>query len=207
MADAVNAQGIDVSHFQGAVDWHAVRQAGKSFAFAKATDGVTYTDPQFAANWAGIKAAGLVRGAYHFFEPTDDAASQAEHFLATVELEPGDMPPVLDVERNTGVTSAQLWEGVAAWLEEVAAKTGRLPMIYVAPGFWNSNSPDLSLVKYPLWLADYAVQPTLPHGWSAWRFWQYSQTGAVEGLHGQFDLDEFNGTAEQMLSFANGVLV
>jgi lysozyme len=205
MADPVNAQGIDVSHYQGAVDWNAVRQAGKAFAFAKATDGITYTDPQLAANWAGIKAAGLIRGAYHFFEPNDDAASQAEHFLATVELAPGDLPPVLDVERNTGVTSAQLWEGVAAWLQAVEARTGRLPMIYVAPGFWDGNFPDLSLVRYPLWLADYATQPTLPSGWPTWQFWQYSEKGAVEGLHGQFDLDEFNGTAEELLAFANRV--
>lgn len=204
MADAGNAQGIDVSHFQGNVHWPSVRQAGKVFAFAKATDGITYTDPQFAANWTGIKAAGLVRGAYHFFEPNDDAASQVQNFLNAVQLEPGDLPPVLDVERNAGVTSAQLWEGVAAWLQEVEAKTGRQPMIYVSPGFWNGNSPDLSLTRYPLWLADYAAQPVLPQGWTTWRFWQYSQTGSVEGVPGQFDLDEFNGTVDQLLALANG---
>ena len=203
MADAGNAQGIDVSHFQGNVHWPSVRQAGKVFAFAKATDGITYIDPQFAANWTGIKAAGLVRGAYHFFEPNDDAASQVQNFLNAVQLEPGDLPPVLDVERNAGVSAAQLWQGVAVWLREVEARTGRQPMIYVAPGFWNGNSPDLSLTQYPLWLADYAAQPVLPNGWAAWRFWQYSQTGSVEGVPGQFDLDEFNGTAEQLLAFAN----
>jgi lysozyme len=102
-------QGIDVSHYQGVVDWQQVAQNGMAFAFAKATEGITYVDPQLAANWDGIRVAGLVRGAYHFFEPNDDAAQQAQHFLSTVQLQPGDLPPVLDVETTGGVSDAQIW--------------------------------------------------------------------------------------------------
>lgn len=192
------ATGIDVSHFQGTVNWKEVAASGAVFAFVKATQGITYVDPQFAVNWPALKEAGLLRGAYHFYEPADDPASQAHHFLSTVTLEPGDLPPVLDVEINGGVSSQQLWNGVSAWLQAVQTATGRQPLVYTAPGFWSSNSPDLALTCHPLWLADYASQPTLPHGWSTWQFWQHSQTGTVAGVSGSVDLDLFNGTAQQL---------
>jgi lysozyme len=197
MDDTSNAIGIDVSHFQGSVSWKEVAGSGVIFAFVKATQGITYVDPQFTVNWEAMQSAGLRRGAYHFFEPADDAASQAQHFLSTVSLAPGDLPPVLDVEINGGVSCEQLWSGVAAWLQIVQKATGRQPILYTAPGFWNGNSPDLALTCHPLWLADYASQPTLPHGWSTWLFWQHSQTGTVPGVPAAVDLNLFNGTAQQ----------
>lgn len=197
-------QGIDVSHYQGVVDWQKVADAGMAFAFAKATDGITYTDPEFATNWSGMHAVGLLRGAYHFFEPNDDATSQAQHFLATVQLAAGDLPPVLDVETTGGVANAQIWSGVSTWLQVVEKETGRQPLIYTAPGFWNGHQPDLALTKYPLWLADYASQPTLPTGWTSWLFWQSSQTGTVAGVTGSVDLDTFSGTIAQLLLLARG---
>lgn len=197
-------QGIDVSHFQGVVDWQQVAQAGMSFAFAKATEGITYTDPQFAVNWAGIQAAGLLRGAYHFFEANDDATAQAQHFLSMVQLAAGDLPPVLDVETTAGVSNSQIWSGVSTWLQLVEQETGRQPILYTAPGFWSSHQPDLALTRYPLWLADYAAQPTLPTGWTSWLFWQHSQTGSVAGVTGAVDLDLFNGTLEQLNALAQG---
>ena len=202
MADGV--QGIDVSHFQGTVDWQQVAAAGMAFAFAKATEGITYVDPQLAANWPGIRAAGLVRGAYHFFEPNDDATAQAQNFLTNVKLAPGDLPPVLDVEVTGGVENAQIWSGVATWLQVVEQATGRQPIIYTAPGFWSSHAPDLALTSYPLWLADYATQPTLPTGWASWLFWQHSQSGSVAGVTGAVDLDLFNGTLAQLQALAQG---
>ncbi|MFL6200591.1 MAG: glycoside hydrolase family 25 protein [Thermoanaerobaculia bacterium] len=197
-------QGIDVSHFQGVVNWPQVAQAGMAFAFAKATDGITYTDPDLAANWAGIQAAGLLRGAYHFFEPNDDATAQAQHFLTTVKLVPGDLPPVLDVEITGGVSNEQIWSGVATWLQIVEQDTGRQPILYTASGFWNAHQPDLTLTSYPLWLADYATQPTLPTGWTSWLFWQHSQSGTVAGVTGSVDLDQFSGTLLQLHELANG---
>lgn len=192
------ATGIDVSHFQGTVNWQEVAASGAVFAFVKATQGITYVDPQFAVNWPAMKEVGLLRGAYHFYEPADDPQSQAQHFLSTVKPEPGDLPPVLDVEINGGVSGQQLWSGVSAWLQAVQSATGRQPLVYTAPGFWNSNSPDLALTCHPLWLADYASKPTLPEGWTTWQFWQHSQTGTVAGVSGSVDLDCFNGTAQQL---------
>ena len=198
MSSNGDARGIDVSHYQGTVYWPGVFAAGIQFAFAKATEGLTWVDPQLATNWPAMKAAGLLRGAYHFYEPADDPASQAQHFLSTVKLEPGDLPAVLDVEINGGVSDGQLWSGVSTWLQVVQAATGRQPIVYTAPGFWNGNSPDLALTCHPLWLADYASEPTLPKGWSTWQFWQHSQTGTVPGVSASVDLNLFNGTVQQL---------
>lgn len=200
---STDVQGIDVSHYQGVVDWQQVAQAGMAFAFAKATDGITYVDPELAVNWPGMQTAGLLRGAYHFFEPNDDATAQAQHFLSTVQLVPGDLPPVLDVEITGGVSNEQIWSGVSTWLQIVEQETGRQPILYTASGFWNSHAPDLTLTRYPLWLADYAAQPALPNGWTSWLFWQHSQTGSVAGVTGAVDLDLFNGTVEQLHELAH----
>jgi lysozyme len=190
----VTVQGIDVSHYQGTVNWPQVRAAGVQFAFAKATEGVTWTDPEFAANWAGMKAAGILRGAYHFFEPNDDAGQQAQLFLATVQLESGDLPPVLDVE-TAAATSEELWQGVQTWLDRVQAATGLPPILYLSPGFADENNAPVSLITYPLWVAEYGVaEPRLPQGWSHWLLWQSSQTGTIDGVAGSVDLDQVNGS-------------
>ena|SRR5947209_3641591 len=195
-----NAMGIDVSHYQGTVNWPAVRQAGIEFPFAKATDGLTYTDPQLAANWPAMKSAGLLRGAYHFFEPSDDGAEQAKFFLETVQLAPGDLPPALDVE-TAGGSSATLWAGVETWLQTVAAATGVQPFLYVDPNFANDNQAPASLAAYPLWIADYGVaQPTLPLGWTDWLIWQHSESGTVAGVTGTVDLDLLNGPIVKLVA-------
>ncbi len=201
-AEDDQAQGVDVSHYQGAVDWNAVRGAGMSFAFAKATEGLNTVDAMFSTNWPAMSAAGLVRGAYHFFHPEEDAGSQAEHFLSVVgTLSASDLPPVLDVEETNGVSTSVMWAGVATWMDAIVQETGRTPMLYVAPGFWNSNSPNPALTGYPLWLADYAVTPTLPDGFAAWDFWQWSQSGTVAGVTGAVDRDVFNGPIAALLAF------
>jgi lysozyme len=195
-----SVQGIDVSHYQGTVAWAEVRQAGIELAFAKATDGLTWVDPQFATNWPAMKSAALLRGAYHFFEPADDAAAQAEFFLSTVQLAAGDLPPALDVEK-AGTTSIALWEGVETWLQTVAAATGLQPFLYMDPTFANQNEAPASLAAYPLWIAQYGVdQPTLPTGWTAWKIWQHSESGSVPGIAGTVDLDLFDGTVAELLA-------
>jgi lysozyme len=192
-------QGIDVSHAQQTVDWNAVRQAGKVFVFIKATDGITYTDPLFAANWSGAKAAGLLRGAYHFYETNDDPTAQAENFLNVVKLEPGDLPPVVDIERTKGGESAgQIVKDLQTWLGVVEQATGRVPVIYTGPGYWDSLGTS-AFGRYPLWVAEYGVQsPKLPAGWARWTFWQSSESGTAAGVAGPVDLDVFNGTLAEL---------
>jgi lysozyme len=192
-------QGIDVSERQGTVDWNAVKQAGKVFVFILATDGITWTDPDFATNWSGAKAAGLLRGAYHFYETDDDPTAQAQNFLSAVQLEPGDLPPVVDIERlDSGSTASQTVKDLQTWLDVVEQATGRTPIIYTSHGFWNSLGTS-AFGLYPLWIAEYGVQsPTLPAGWARWTFWQFSESGAVAGISGSVDLNVFNGSAAEL---------
>ena len=116
--------GIDVSHWQGQIDWPAVRSAGKIFAFIKATEGTSYQDPAFPANWQGSKAAGLRRGAYHFFRPAQDPAKQADLFLRTVPQAPGDLPPALDMEASVSMRAATYISKVEVWVKTVEDRTG-----------------------------------------------------------------------------------
>jgi lysozyme len=199
-------EGVDVSHVQQSIDWAKVAAAGKSFAFIKATQGITVVDAEFSANWLGAKAAGLVRGAYHFYQPGDDPKAQAEHFLATVTLEPGDLAPVLDFEtaRESASGSSEatqhLLQDVSVWLTTVEAATGRRCLLYTSPGFWNAlGAHDFG--QYPLWVAEYGVEaPKAVAGWSTWTFWQYSESGQVDGISQEVDLDRFAGDRAALLS-------
>jgi lysozyme len=180
--------GIDVSHYQGEVNWPAVAGSGVRFAFIKATDGIQDIDPRFARNWAGAKAAGIVRGAYHFFRPALDAQRQAAHFVSVVTMDDMALPPALDVEVTDGLDRAALQAGIRTWLETVRVACGCRPVLYTDPSFWNDSvAADFS--DYPLWLACYADAPEIPATWQAWTFWQHTDAGEVNGISGQVDLD------------------
>ncbi len=195
--DSVRYEGIDVSHYQGDVDWAAVKAAGITFAFAKATQGTAEVDPKFAQNWAAIKAAGLTRGAYHFFDPGVDAEKQAEHFIATVQLEAGDLPPVIDIEVSEGVSAEDIDQDIQIWLTKVAEAYGVTPIIYSDLSFLRENLAS-GFGAYPLWIAEYSsTPPTAPGAWKEWLFWQYSQSGSVSGVDGNVDRDVFKGTTAQ----------
>ncbi|HSF38641.1 MAG TPA: GH25 family lysozyme [Thermoanaerobaculia bacterium] len=197
MADG-QVPGIDVSHYQGTVDWQQVAGAGMAYAFVKATQGVSTVDSQFAVNWPGVQAAGLLRGAYHFYQPGDDPQQQAENFLSVVQLEPGDLLPVLDIETLGSQTASEIVQGIETWLGTVQAAIGRAPIVYTAPGFWNGLGTQ-QFGTYPLWVAEYGVSiPKLPAGWTSWTFWQYSESGSVAGVSGSVDLDVFQGSPEAL---------
>ena len=193
-------QGIDVSHYQGSIDWQQVVQAGIQFVFVKATQGITYVDPQFQTNWQGAKAAGLPRGAYHFFEPDDDPGLQFQNFLAALGDDPGELPPVLDVEAHGD--AAQILAGVQTWIALAEAALGRQVILYTSPGYWkNLGAPGLP--GQPLWIAEYGVSaPKVPDGWTDWTLWQHSQSGTVAGIQGAVDLDRFQGTLEELRQLA-----
>jgi lysozyme len=195
--------GIDVSEWQGVVDWQNVKQAGTAFAFARATYGATLVDPQFSANWQGMRAAGIVRGTYHFFVTADDPTQQADLFIKTVgSLDGSDLPPVLDVESESG-TGSNLISGVQTWLGLVEQGLRRQPMIYTGPSFWNEYMTG-GFGSYPLWVSEYEVSaPKQVNGWNTWAFWQYSSTGTVSGITGSVDLDYFNGSLNDLEAFIN----
>jgi lysozyme len=180
--------GIDVSHFQGEGDWRAVAAAGVRFAFIKATEGLDDVDPRFAQNWQQSRAAGLLRGAYHFLHPNLDAKQQAAHFLSVVSLDDDALPPALDVEVTNGVDPGALTACIETWLRTVGAAWGCKPVVYTDPSFWRENV-GADLAAYPLWLACYAETPEVPPSWQNWTFWQHSQGGSVTGIAGAVDLD------------------
>ena len=197
-------RGIDVSHWQGSVDWRAVESDGIAFAFVKATEGATFTDPAFAAKWSGVGGTSIVRGAYHYFRPGADAAQQAAHFLRTVRLSAWDLPPVLDVETTDGVDRATLERGVRTWLDAVSRATGKVPVIYTSRSFWQANLAGASFGEHALWVAHYgAVEPAIPFGWPRWTFWQHSESGRVAGISGPVDLNHFNGTRTGLSAFVS----
>lgn len=196
-ASASNGKGIDVSHYQGTINWASVAKAGISYAMIKATEGVSYKDPMFATNWAGCKDNNLMCGAYHFFSPTDDFQKQADLLttaLESVGFNPAtDLPPAIDCEDMAGVSPSTYVYALKELLDAVEKQLKCTPMIYVSPAFWQGlGSPDFT--DYPLWVANYtsAPAPQVPAPWKTYAMWQYSQSGQVEGVPGNVDLDRQN---------------
>lgn len=202
--------GVDVSGYQGSsINWGAVKAAGRVFGFAKATEGTGFIDSSFAHNWPGMRAAGVLRGAYHFFRPGIDGAAQADYFVNQIDaqggLQPGDLPPVADVEVSDNQSAATVIARLHAFLDRVQARTGRVPLIYTANFFWGDYLGNPNFSGYPLWVANYGPScPYLPNAWSEWKFWQYSDSASVSGIPGGVDGDVWNGTLAELQAWAGG---
>ena len=210
-------EGIDVSHWQGTIDWPKVAaKGGKRFAFMKATESTNFVDSQYATNHAAARAVGIRTGAYHFAQPsisTANAVAQADWFVAHIGLTAGDLFPVLDLETRNGLTDAQLITWVQAFMNEVYVKTGIKGIIYVSPSFWSSYMNDTTWFAANgytvLWIAHWFVSsPRTPGsnwGGKGWTFWQYSDCGKVPGIGGGthcVDLDRYNGTDLTRVTYA-----
>ena len=197
--------GPDVSTYQGTVTWASVKAAGHSFAIARMSDGLNSPDNQFAANWRGMRAAGLVRGVYQFFRPAQDPTQQANMLISAVNaaggFQPDDLPPVMDMEVTDSQTTAVIRANMQIWLDRVEALTHKKPIIYTA-AFMNATV-GTGFGAYPLWVANYGVTcPMVPDSWSSWRFWQYTSTGSISGISGNVDTDKWNGTLAALNAFA-----
>jgi lysozyme len=192
--------GVDVSKWQGAIDWPRVRASGASFAFIKATEGGDHLDERFAGNWAAARAAGMPRGAYHFYYFCRPAAEQAAWFIRHVPRERGALPPVLDMEWNHQSRAcpyrpdaATVRREMAVYLAMVGRHYGQQPIVYVPPDFYRDN--DLGRMQgVTFWLRSVAGHPSAVFPGQDWRFWQYTGTGAVPGIRGEADINAFRGT-------------
>jgi lysozyme len=195
--------GIDVSHHNGKIDWWAVARSNVKFAFAKASDGNSFLDPTFDANWEGMRTAGLLRGAYHFARPGGDPEVQAARFASLVgPLSFGELPPALDLEVMDGQTDpAAVIQWTLAFVRKAEALLGCQLVIYTG-GLWRNqlgNPKVPELASRLLWTARYGeAQPVVPHGWQAWSFWQFTdgQSGNVQtipGVSGPCDCDWYAG--------------
>jgi lysozyme len=204
-ADSTTTPGTDVSDHDPGTDWPTVKTT-QNFAIVKATEGVTFTNILFASDWAAIKNVGMIRGAYHYFHPNDDPTAQAEFFLKTVgTLGADDLPAILDWEISGGETAAVQISRALTWLQFVEAATGKTPMVYFGPSFYNSLGNPIEFARYPLYIANYdETCPDIPPPWTKWTFWQLDDQGSIDGIQSpSADLDQFNGSAEQLLQFAN----
>ena len=204
-AAGATTKGVDVSYHNGTIDWAKVKAAGNEFAFVRISDGTGFRDPQFATNWAGARAAGLVRGIYQFFRPNQDVAAQADMVIAAAgRPAPGDLPPVIDVEATGNLSPASVAAKVRTWVDRVKAGTGVDPIVYTGKYFWRDEvGGPTSFAKNPLWIAQYTTLcPDLTAPWDTWAFWQYSDTGSVPGISGGIDVDRFNGTVDELRALA-----
>jgi GH25 family lysozyme M1 (1,4-beta-N-acetylmuramidase) len=199
-------EGIDVSHWQGTIDWAKVRAAGKKFAFIKASEHTSFVDDKYLTNRSRAKAAGVLVGAYHFARPnsgTTDAYAEADHFIETADWVSGELRPVLDLEDTGGLSSSALQTWVKAFVGRIYERTGVRAIIYVSPSFWSTkmgNSAWFAQNGYDvLWIAHWttASSPSVPAenwGGKSWTFWQYTSDGSVAGISGRVDLDRYKGT-------------
>ena len=197
-----SVHGIDVSAYQGRIDWPEVARQRVRFAFIKASEGATLRDPRFARNWREARAAGIVSGAYHYFLPTRDGRRQAALFIKTVPLRAGDLPPVLDVEAPRFHDVAALRRGVRAWLAAVEAHYGVRPILYSNYTYYQRYLAG-HFDDYPLWLAHYEVErPALPA--ERWIIWQHSDEAYVPGIRGTVDFNVFQGSYEALQALRLG---
>ncbi len=193
-------RGIDVSEYQGSIDWGKVAASGVSFAIARVSDGTDTLDPEFSANWSGIKAAGMTRGAYQFFRASEDPTGQANLLVAAIAvLEPDDLSPIADVEVMDGESGSTLVAHLALWVARIETLTGRAPIVYASPDFWNQLPDTGQFSSLGAWVADWgATCPETAAPWANWQFWQHADDGSVPGIGGAVDLDAFNGTPAQL---------
>ena len=188
--------GIDVSRHQAFIDWDEVKQMEVddvqiNFTFIKATEGLINVDRHFKRNWKNAKEAELTRGAYHFFLATKSGKAQAENFIRQVNLESGDLPPVIDVEQTYGVSPEKLRRNMKEFVETTEEYYGTKPIIYTNVDFYNHYLKNY-FDEYPLWVAHYLRQDK-PRIARDWVFWQHSEEGRVNGIVNRVDFNVFNG--------------
>ena len=204
-AKGATVEGIDVSVWQGSsIDWKAVHGSGRQFGIARISYGTGTIDATFPGNWNGMKAAGMIRGAYQWFRPAQDAKAQADIVVAHVgKLGPGDLPVTADVEETQGLSGAQITAALHTWMNAVEAGTGKKPIIYSGKYFWNDNVGSKDFSSYPYWIPAYGPTcPDLATAWSGWEFFQYTDKASVPGVSGGVDGDKFNGSLAELQAFA-----
>jgi lysozyme len=194
-------QGVDVSHWDGTIDWAQTHGAGIEFAIAKATEATDFVDDTFATNRQNAKAAGVVFGAYHFFRADVDPTDQANHFLSVIgSVEPGEIAPVIDVETTDGQSGSTIAQRALTFMQVVQEQTGRVPMIYTSPSFFRDTMGNPGeFADYLLWIANWEIDcPDVPEVWSDWTVWQTADDGDVPGIPTASDLDEIDVSLEEL---------
>ncbi|WP_244488833.1 glycoside hydrolase family 25 protein [Bosea sp. Leaf344] len=202
--------GIDISRWQGEIDWASVKAAGTRFVFMKATEGGDHIDPSFLRNWEGARRAGIPRGAYHFVFWCRPAHEQAVWFKQHIPNDPDALPPVLDVEWNghsrtcpQKIDRALALEKIQLMLTELEQLTGKKPVIYTDITF-HKDVLEGQFNDYPYWIRSTAALPETRYNNRPWAFWQFTTTGRIPGIRGDVDRNAFFGSEEQFQGWMRG---
>ena len=200
-------RGVDVSAYQGEIDWPTLSQQGIRFAFIKATEGSAHTDPRFADNWEQAQKAGLRIGAYHFFSFDSPGQTQAENFIKAVPPADGMLPPVVDLElygekKKNPPDEAAVWPELETMLARLEEAYGKKPILYATAKSYRLYLAE-AFAEYDIWIRDVLRKPKLPDG-RAWTFWQYTDRARLEGYRGEerfIDLNIFCGTEAEFEAY------
>jgi lysozyme len=203
--------GIDVSKYQGDIDWKAVANSGVKFVWIKATEGGDHADEKFTANWDGAKSVGLPHGAYHFVYWCRSPMDEMTWFEQNAPVEDDELPPVLDVEATPTSKTCRIHlekeatiENMRVMLEEMERHYHRRPVIYTSVDFYEAILSDGAFSDYPIWVRSTKHHPSVKYPGRAWRFWQYQSDGSIPGIDGHVDRDAYYGTQEQWQAFLDG---
>ena len=191
--------GIDVSRHQGEIDWETLKKGNHpdapiSFVYVKASEGSDFKDKKFEENFENARKHGFMRGAYHYFSTTSSGVSQANLFISMVKLQPGDLPPVLDIEEKPKNKKKYIDE-VKIWLKKVEEHYGVKPIVYASSKYKKKYLDDPFFKEYPSWVAHYYI-PELTDG-EEWLMWQCTDLGVLPGIKEKVDINIFNGSKKQ----------
>lgn len=206
-----NIHGIDVSKWQGDIDWPRVRQSGVSFVFIKATEGKDVVDTRFDEYWRQARAAGIPHAPYHFYYFCSTADQQADWFIANVPKQAVMLPPVLDVEWNAESKTCRsrpsaltVQAELKRFMDRLEEHYGKRPIIYTTVDFHEDRLVG-AFNDYHFWLRSVAAHPEVRYGDRRWAFWQYTSTGIVPGIDGNTDVNVFRGSAKNWNSWVAAV--
>lgn len=192
--------GVDVSKYQGDINWRVLKSKGVSFAFIKATEGGDHNDESFKEYWYEAKRAGIPRGAYHFYYFCTSAIKQAKWFIKNVPKDSTAMPPVLDAEWNHQSKTCKkrppahrVRSEFRIFLKALERHYGKKPIIYTSPDFYDDNLKG-SFKSHKFWLRSVKAHPKVRYRNRKWLFWQYTGTGKMKGVKGKIDINAFNGS-------------
>lgn len=193
--------GIDVSEYQGRIDFAGLQLQLQNrqieFVVVRATMGKDGVDARFKQNWEGFRTLPVKRGAYHYYRPNENSTQQAQNFIKTAKLKPGDMIPVLDIEKHSTIQSKdKLREGLKNWLQIVEEHYGVKPMIYTGDRFFWEVLHDHGFDEYPIWVANYnrVMEPETEN----WAIWQFSEKGSLPGIGEKIDLNVLVGAQDAL---------
>lgn len=197
-----NIFGLDISGYQGKINWEKLGKIKEnvpvSFIIIRATAGKNHQDKQFAVNWQKAKEKGIIRGAYHYYRPNENSELQAKNFINHVNLEKGDLPPVVDLEEHSVVQSmTSLKKGLKNWCDIIEKEYGVKPIIYTSEKFYLSYLNSSTFNKYPLWIANHKNRPLLNN----FLIWQFTSTGRVDGINTYVDINMLNGHNKKLSQY------